>query len=64
MHAKDIKPYNEQKQRHGFWLWHSYSGDVMLKCHYLYDRPHGYLYFKPLFGYDRERRIEHEYHAR
>ncbi len=64
MQGKDIKPYNEQHQRHGFWLWHLSDGNVFLKCHYLYDRPHGYLYYRPLFTYDGEIRIEHEYYAR
>ena len=64
MHDKDIKPFNEQMQRHGLWIWHSANGDLFLKSHYINDRAHGYLYYRPLFRYDGEIREEHEYHAR
>ena len=62
---QDKTPRNEQGQRHGDWLWHNItSGNIMLKCYYLYDIPYGYLYYKPLLRYDGNIRIVHEYHAR
>lgn len=62
---QDKTPRNEIKERHGFWLWYNKTtGHVMLKCHYIYDMPYGYLYYRPLFRYDGKLRIEHEYYAR
>ena len=59
---QDKKPHNEKGQRHGHWVWYwgSDCKKIMLKAHYVNDRPYGYMVFNS-FILDR---TDYEYYAR
>jgi len=39
---KDIAPYNDKGQPHGYWEWYYYNGDLMCKRFYQNGKRVGY----------------------
>jgi len=42
MKNKDIKPYNENNQRHGYWEEYHSNGQLWHKGNYVNGKEHGY----------------------
>jgi hypothetical protein len=58
------KPYNEQGQRHGHWVWLRTDGSIMLIADYVNDVPLGYMEYHKQFVFDCIEPIDYEYYAR
>jgi antitoxin component YwqK of YwqJK toxin-antitoxin module len=42
MKNKDIRPYNENGEKHGYWEWYWYNGQLHYKGNYVNGNAHGY----------------------
>ena len=42
MKTKDITPYNEKGERHGYWEYYHSNGQLSYKGNYVDGNPHGY----------------------
>ena len=42
MKSKNITPYNEQGEPHGYWEYYYYNGQLMFKGNYVNGKLHGY----------------------
>jgi antitoxin component YwqK of YwqJK toxin-antitoxin module len=42
MKDKDITPYNENGERHGYWEWYCYNGQLHFKGNYVNGIKDGY----------------------
>jgi antitoxin component YwqK of YwqJK toxin-antitoxin module len=40
--SKDIRPFNDKDQRHGYWEWYYYDGKLMFKGFFYNGKRVGY----------------------
>lgn len=43
MHVKDKRPYNQQRQRNGYWEVYNHNGDLWYIQNYINDEFFGYF---------------------
>ncbi len=47
---QDKKPYNEKRQRHGYWEVYYSNGDLYFKTKYINNQEYGFATVASIFG--------------